>query len=163
MDRRRLFYYVLLNVFVSACVTSAILYWYDRNVRAVTLPQVSIPTAASNSTGKAPAATLQKGLVQILSVIGAGTLDAEAVVVKYNGEGELDLTGWHVKDSQGSNIYTFPPFKLFKGGAVQVHSRDGTDTAIDLYWGQRQAAWISGQAVLLTDPSGQVQDSYPVP
>ena len=98
MDRRRLIYYLLLNVFVSACVTSAILYWYDRNYRAVTLPQVTIPTAASNASNNVPAATVQKGLVQIVSVIGAGTLDAEAVVVKYNGEGELDLTGWHLKD-----------------------------------------------------------------
>ena len=163
MDRRRLIYYILLNVFVSACVTSAILYWYDRNYRAVTLPQIEIPTAASNASGKTPSATVQKGLVQIVSVIGAGTLDAEAVVVKYNGDGELDLTGWHLKDTQGSNSYTFPPFKLFKGGAVQVHTRDGTDTAIDLYWGQGQAAWRSGEAVLLTDPSGQAQDSYPVP
>ena len=163
MDRRRLIYYILLNVFISACVTSAILYWYDRNYRAVTLPQISIPSVAANSTGKAPAATLQKGLAQIVSVIGAGTLDAEAVVVKYNGDGELDLSGWQLKDSQGSNTYTFPSFKLFKGGAVQVHTRDGTDTAIDLYWGQGQAAWKSGEAVLLADPSGQVQDSYPVP
>src|SRR5512140_1318470 len=163
MDRRRLLYYILLNVFVSACVTSTILYWYDRNYRAVTLPQVEIPTAAPNSTATGPVATVQKGFVQIVSVIGAGTLDAEAVVVKYNGDGELDLTGWHLKDTQGSNVYTFPPFKLFKGGAVQVHTRDGTDTAIDLYWGQKQAAWTSGEAVLLSDPSGQVQDSYPVP
>ena len=163
MDRRRLLYYLLLNVFISACVTSAILYWYDRNYRAVTLPQVSIPTASSNSTNNAPAATVQKGLVQIVSVIGAGTLDAEAVVVKYNGEGELDLTGWHLKDSQGASNYTFPAFKLFKGGAVQVHTGDGTNTAIDLYWGQHDAVWKSGDAVLLTDPSGEAQDSYPVP
>jgi len=163
MDRRRLIYYLLLNVFVSACVTSAILYWYDRNYRAVTLPQVSIPTASSNSGNGAPAATMQKGMVQIVSVIGAGTLDAEAVVVKYNGEGELDLTGWHLKDNQGANSYTFPSFKLFKNGAVQVHTESGTNTAIDLYWGQRQAVWRSGEAVLLTDPSGQAQDSYPVP
>jgi hypothetical protein len=106
---------------------------------------------------------VQKGLAQIVSVIGAGTLDVETVVVKYNGAGELDLTGWQLKDPQGSNTYTFPSFKLFKGGAVQVHTRDGTDTAIDLYWGQGQAAWKSGEAVLLADPSGQVQDSYPVP
>lgn len=163
MDRRRLLYYLLLNVFVSACVTSAILYWYDRNYRAVTLPQVSIPTASTNSGNNVPAATVQKGLVQIVSVIGAGTLDAEAVVVKYNGEGELDLTGWHLKDSQGAATYTFPAFKLFKGGAVQVHTGNGTNTAIDLYWGQRNAVWQSGEAVLLTDPSGQAQDSYPVP
>ncbi len=163
MDRRRLLLYLLLNVFVSACVTSAILYWYDRNYREVTLPQWSIPTASSSAAAGAPVATVQKGLVQIVSVIGAGTLDAEAVVVKYNGEGELDLTGWHLKDAKGANTYTFPPFKLFKGGAVQVHTQNGTNTAIDLYWGQRQAVWQSGEAVLLTDPSGQAQDSYPVP
>ncbi len=163
MDRRRLIFYILLNVFVSACVTSAILYWYDRNYRAVTLPQISISNTASSSAGNTPVATVQKGLVQIVSVIGAGTLDAEAVVVKYNGEGELNLTGWQLKDTQGANTYTFPPFKLFKGGAVQIHTRDGTDTAIDLYWGQGQAAWKSGEAVLLADPAGQVQDSYPVP
>jgi uncharacterized protein YhfF len=163
MDRRRLFYFLLLNVFVSACVTSSILYWYDRNYRAVTLPQVSIPTASSNQASGAAVATVQKGLVQIVSVIGAGTLDAEAVVVKYNGEGELDLSGWHLKDTKGAATYTFPSFKLFKGGAVQVHTGNGTNTAIDLYWGQHDAAWQSGEAVLLTDTSGQAQDSYPVP
>ena len=162
MDRRRLLYYLLLNVFVSACVTSAILYWYDRNYRAVTLPQVAVPAAVSNSTGAAPVATVTKGQVQIVSVIGAGTLDAESVVVKYNGDGQLDLTGWHLQDNHGAS-YTFPPFKLFKNGAVQVHTESGTNTAIDLYWGQRQAVWQSGEAVLLTNPQGEAQDSYPVP
>ncbi len=162
MDRRRLIYYLLLNVFVSACVTSAILYWYDRNYRAVTLPQVSVPSAVAGATQAGPVPTIQKGDVQIVSVIGAGTLEVEAVVVKYNGDGELDLTGWHLKDADG-NLYTFPPFKLFKNGAVQVHSTNGTNTAIDLYWGQHQAVWKSGEAVLLTNPQDEVQDSYPVP
>jgi hypothetical protein len=162
MDRRRLLYYLLLNVFVSACVTSTILYWYDRNYRAVTLPQVSIPPASSNSGNNVPAPTLQKGMVQIVSVIGAGTLDAEAVIVKYNGEGELDLSGWHLKDTHGTS-YTFPPFKLFKNGAVQVHTKSGANTAIDLYWGQRDSVWNSGEPVLLTNPNDEAQDSYPVP
>ena len=162
MDRRRLIYYIILNIFVSACVTSAILYWYDRNYRAVTLPQVSVPAQSSSAANAAPAATAAQGTMQIVSVIGAGTLDAEAVVVRYNGNGELDLTGWHLKDANG-NTYTFPPFKLFKNGAVQVHSASGTNTAIDLYWGQHQAVWQSGENVLLTDPQGNVQDSYPVP
>ncbi len=162
MDRRRLAYYLLLNVFISACVTAVILYWYDRNYRAVTLPQVNIPTVAAGTTGPQPATTLQQGSVQIVSVIGAGTLNVEAVVVKFNGAGELDLTGWHLKDASGDS-YTFPPFKLFTNGAVQVHTTSGTNTAIDLYWGQRQAVWQSGQAVLLTNPEGEVQDSYPVP
>jgi hypothetical protein len=159
MNRRSLTLYLILNVLVSACVTSAILYWYDRNYRAVTLPQGAAPT---ESIGAATPLRVVQGQVQIVSVIGGGSLNAEAVVVKYNGEGQLDLTGWHLKDGAGHS-YTFPPFRLFKDGAVQVHTQSGTNTAIDLFWGQRQAVWQSGQAVLLTNPDGQVQDSYPVP
>lgn len=162
MDRRKLTYYLLLNVFVSACVTTAILYWYDRNYRAVTLPQAPPAAPLPNATGAPTAGGVPEGIVQIVSVIGAGNLAAEAVIVKYTGEGELDLTGWNLKDA-AAHSFAFPPFKLFKDGAVQVHTAAGTNTAIDLFWGQRQAVWESGQAVLLTTPEGEVQDSYPVP
>jgi competence protein ComEC len=162
MERRNLVYYLLLNVFISACVTSAILYWYDRNYRSVTLPQANVAAAPAGATSVAGASTAAQGTTRIVSVIGAGVLNVEAVVVQYNGEGELDLTGWHLKDAAGHS-YTFPPFKLFKNGAVQVHTASGTNTAIDLYWGERQAVWQSGQAVLLTTPEGEAQDSYPVP
>ena len=162
MNRRNMALYLALNVLVSACVTSAILYWYDRNYRAVSLPQAGVTTPLAQGAGDATAASVAPGQVQIVSVIGAGTANVESVVVKYNGDGELDLTGWHLKDGAGHS-YTFPPFRLFKNGAVQVHTQGGTDTAIDLFWGQRQAVWQSGQAVLLTDPEGQAQDSYPVP
>lgn len=162
MDRRKLTLYLLLNIFISACITSAILYWYDRNYRAVTLPQAAAAAPRAGQTGSATSESVSLGLVQIVSVIGAGNPDVEAVVVKYAGQGELDLTGWHLKDSSG-RTFTFPPFKLFQEGAVQVHTASGTNTAIDLFWGQRQAMWESGQAVLLTKPEGEVQDSYPVP
>jgi hypothetical protein len=162
MDRRKLIMYLLLNIFLSACVTLAIIYWYDRNYRAVTLPQPvmvsSTAGAQPNSTGAGPV----EGALQIVSVIGAGNLEVEAVVIKYTGEGELDLTGWHLREATGHN-YTFPAFKLFRDGAVQVHTASGTNTAIDLFWGQQQPAWESGQLVLLTTPEGEVQDSYPVP
>jgi hypothetical protein len=161
MDRRHLAFYLLLNVIISASVTFLMLYYYDRTYRSVTLPQVSVPTSAA-AAGAGTAGTVQRAQVQIVSVIGAGTLSAEVVVVKYNGEGELELTGWHLKAGTGSS-FTFPPFKLFKNGAVQVHTASGTNTAIDLYWGQNQAVWQSGQAVLLTNPQGEAQDSYPVP
>jgi len=162
MDRRKLIYYLLLNVFVSACVTTAILYWYDRNYRAVTLPQAPAAALPALATGAETAESVPEGVVQIVSVIGAGNFEVEGVVVKYAGQGELDLTGWHLKDAVG-HTFTFPPFKLFKDGAVQVHTGGGANTAIDLFWGQRQAVWQSGQAVLLTTPEGDVQDSYPVP
>src|SRR3990170_3138104 len=108
MDRRKLVYYLLLNVFVSACVTSAILFWYDRNYRAVTQPAVQQPAASGG--GSIPAATLSPQTdipVSIQSVIGAGTLNAEVAIVKFEGEGQLDLGGWQLKDNDG-NTFTFP-------------------------------------------------------
>ena len=160
MDRRRLVYYLLINIFVSACVTLTILYWYDRNYRAATLPPVAAPVVASGTNAVVP--TIQQGTVKIISVVGAGMLSVETVTIQYKGNGELDLTAWHLKDSNG-NDFIFPPFKLFTNGAVQVHTAAGTNTAVDLYWGNNKAAWQSGENVLLTDPQGKAQDSYPVP
>lgn len=162
MNRRKLTLYLGLNILVSACITSAILYWYDRNYRAVTLPEPAPPVSPASSPQSASGRDVRPGTVQIVSVVGAGNLEIEAVVVRHAGEGELNLTGWHLRDSSG-DAYTFPPFKLYGDGAVQVHTASGTNTAIDLFWGQRQAAWQSGQLVLLTTPEGAVEDSYPVP
>ena len=160
MDRRRLIFYLLLNIFVSACVTLTILYWYDRNYRAATLPPVAVPVVSSGTNVVVP--TIQQGAVKIISVVGAGTLSVETVTIQYQGNGELDLTAWHLKDSNG-NDFNFPPFKLFTNGAVRVHTASGTNTAVDLYWGNNKAAWSSGENVVLTDAQGNAQDSYPVP
>ncbi|MBI1794759.1 MAG: lamin tail domain-containing protein [Chloroflexi bacterium] len=162
MDRRRLIYYLLLNIFVSACVTSVILYWYDRNYRSVSLPLAQAPVVSTSATSFGPTQPVQQGTVQIVSVVGAGTLAVEMVTIKYAGEGELNLTNWQIKDKNG-NTYTFPPFKLFTNGAIRIHTTSGANTAVDLFWGQNKAVWQSGETVLLTNPQGDVQDSYPVP
>jgi Lamin Tail Domain len=160
MDRRRLLFYILLNIFVSASVTLTILWWHDRNMEA-TLPPVTAPVLSSG-TNAVSVPTLQQGTVKIISVVGAGMLSVETVTIQYKGSGELDLTGWQLKDSNG-NDFIFPPFKLFTNGAVQVHTAAGTNTAVDLYWGNNKAAWQSGENVLLINPQGNAQDSYPVP
>jgi hypothetical protein len=161
MNQRRLIFYILLNVFVSACVTLTILYWYDRNYRAATLPPVSAPVVPSG-TGAVTIPTLQRGAVKIISVVGAGNLSVEMVMIQYKGSSELDLTAWHIKDTKG-NDFIFPPFKLFTNGAVRVHTASGTNTAVDLYWDNNKAVWSSGENVVLTDSQGNPQDSYPVP
>ena len=159
MDRRRLLFYILLNIFVSASVTLTILWWHDRNMEA-TLPPVAAPVLSSGTNVFVP--TIQPGTVKIISVVGAGTLSVETVTIQYQGNGELDLTAWHLKDSNG-NDFIFPPFKLFTNGAVRIHTAAGTNTAVDLYWGNNKAAWSSGENVVLTDSQGNAQDSYPVP
>lgn len=160
MDRRRLVYYLALNIFVSACVTSAILFWYDRNYRAITQPAVQQVSSSGNGV---PTADLQTDIpVKISSVIGAGTVNAEIAVVKFEGEGQLNLAGWQLKDDDG-NTFTFPQLTLYPNGAVQVHSISGTDTVIDLYWGLRDPIWQAGEDAKLFDPQGNLRAVYPVP
>lgn len=165
MDRRRLFLYLLLNVFVSACVTGTILFWYDRNYRAslVPVPQAGLPAQSSSSVD--PVATLSSDAqvsIQIVSVVGAGALSAEVVVIRYNGEGELGLANWQLKDDNGT-IYTFPELILYTEGAVQVHTASGSDTVVDLYIGQREPIWESGEVAKLFDPQDNLRAIYRVP
>jgi hypothetical protein len=164
MDRRRLFLYLLLNVFVSACVTGAMLFWYDRNYRATIGP---VPQAAAPAQEEtvAPLETLPPDAdvpVEIASVVGAGTLSGEVVVVRYNGEGELGLANWQLKDDNG-NTFTFPQLILYTDGAVQVHTAPGSDTVVDLYMGLRDPIWESGEVASLYDPQDNLRAIYRVP
>lgn len=165
MDRRKLFLYLLVNVVVSACVTSAILYWYDRNYRA-TLSPVVIPAAAVDGGAVAapPKTATPQGDIplEIVSVVGAGTLSAESVVIRYNGDGQVDLTGWQLKDQQG-NTFTFPQLTLYTNGAVQVHTTNGIDTVIDLYWDISDPVWDSGENASLYDSQGNLRAVYRIP
>lgn len=164
MDRRKLIQYLLLNVFVSASVTGGILFWYDRNYRAVSQPAVIQQLAlASSDPASAPNTELQTDIpVKISSVVGAGVLSSEIAIIKFEGEGQLDLTSWQLKDENG-NTYTFPNITLYPNGAVQVHTAVGTDTVIDLYWGIGEGVWSSGENARLFDPQGNLRAVYRVP
>ena len=159
MDRRRLFLYLLINVFISACVTGAILFWYDRNYREPSLSAVQ-PASVSNDSS-APQATLNPQVdipVEIVSIIGAGTLNAEWVVVRNAGKESLNLSNWQLKDSD-RNIFAFPNLTLNGGGAVQIHTISGTNTVIDLYWGLSNPVWQSGDRKSTRLNSSHIQKS----
>ena len=165
MDRRKLIQYLLLNVFVSASVTGGILFWYDRNYRAVSQPAVVQQAAPVSGNDPAPASStdLQTDIpVKISSVVGSGVLTSEVVIIKFEGEGELDLTSWQLKGDDG-NTFTFPKVTLYPNRAVQVHTNTGTDTVIDLYWGIGEAVWDSGEEARLFDSQGNLRAVYRVP
>ena len=163
MDRRKLVYYLLLNVFISATVTGGILFWYDRNYRAVSQPAVQQAAPANGETDAAATLNPQTDVaVKISSVVGAGTLSSEIVVVKFEGEGQLDLASWQLKDEAG-NTFKFPKLTLYPNGAVQIHTVTGTDTVIDLYWGIGEAVWSSGENARLFDAQGNLRAVYRVP
>ena len=165
MDRRRLVLYLLLNVFISACVTSAILFWYDRNYRSVNMSAVPPAVPGSNQQVSASGTALSPQTdipVEIVSVIGAGTLNAEWVVVSYKGDGQIDLANWELSD-QNRHVFVFPQLILHTNGAVQIHTTSGTNTVIDLYWGQSDPVWQSGEEAQLYDPNGNLRAKYKVP
>jgi hypothetical protein len=98
----------------------------------------------------------------INSVIGAGDLASERVFLTRTGFGELDLTGWQLRDQNG-NVFTFPQLVLFESGAVNVWTTTGTPTVVDLYWGLGSAVWSSGETVVLVDNLGKERAKYAVP
>ena len=162
MNRRRLAYYLLLNAFVSACVTGSILFWYDRNYRAVSSSSAQSALPAGGAATASTTGLQADTPIEIASLVGAGTLEAEVAVVKFNGEGQLNLSGWQLKDSEG-NTFTFPQITLYQNGAVQVHTSSGTGTVIDLYWNLSEPIWQSGEEAKLYDPAGNLQAVYRVP
>ena len=222
---RRLFFYIFLNILVSACTTLTVLVIWDQFYGP--LPRNLLPEALGRKSGTptAPATTPlpaaltpqvaptesfiayqvqsgdtfesiaaqhnmsveellavngftksqvlgigdvlriptnPQGSVVIDSVIGAGDLASERVLLKHVGEGELSMAGWRIEDGNG-NVFIFTQFMLFKGGAANIFTKKGVNTAIDLYWGLGQAIWKSGETVTLRDAQGTVRSTYKVP
>lgn len=163
MDRRLLLKFLLLNVFVSACVTGTILFWYDRNERATSSAPVFAPQTQLEPAASVPEAIVNSNSnVQIVSVVGADNLGAEVVILRYLGEGQVDLSNWQLKDENG-NIFIFPVISLVKEGAVQIHTAAGTNTVVDLYWNMNAPVWKSGETASLYDASGNLIVTYKVP
>lgn len=166
---KRMLFYLALNFLVAAVATFLVLTWWDRTHR-VELPltsspaqAVNAPTTAANSAGSA-ATPIPAGetVIEIKNVFGVGDLQNEVVVIKRVGDGELSLARWKMQDSSG-NSYTFPDLVLNKDGAVQVYTRSGVDTVIELFWGLEEAAWSSGEQITITDPQGTVRANYTIP
>ena len=162
-DRFRWLPFLLVNIFVSAAVTGAILFWYDRTYRQAEIPSVLPNPAVEADAPPAEPAELSPDIdVNMVSVIGAGTLDAEVVSIRYSGDSELNLTGWHLED-EDKNVFVFPQLSLYSGGVVQVHSETGQDSVIALYWNSRDPIWESGEEASLLDSQGNVRATYVVP
>jgi len=153
-QRWRLVSYILINILVSACVTGVILYIYDRTNQA----------ACSPSTYSSSLLTPLSGHVQIeiISVIGAGFVASEIVVIQNTGQESVFLTGWYLQDDEG-NAFTFPQLSLNPGATVQVHTGFGEDTAADLFWGHTQPVWRSGEMATIKDTQGEPHALYHIP
>lgn len=148
--RRKLIYYLLLNIVVSACVTLSILYVYDSQYRT------------SASRDDRPSVSESGAQFEITTIIGAGMADSEVILIRNIGQSPADLMGWQISDEDG-NVYTFNALSLPASAAIQLRTSAGKDSVIDLYWGLSAPVWHSGKTASLLDPLGNVRSVYQVP
>jgi micrococcal nuclease len=81
------------------------------------------------------------------------------------GDRDLDLEGWMVRDESSSHRYRFEQLVLSPGAGVTLRSGCGVDSTTERYWCvSGSAVWNNGgDTVLLLDPLGNVvaQRRYP--
>jgi hypothetical protein len=166
MDRsRKLIFYLVLNVLVSACTVTAVLVIWNYLIKPVSVPVVPVngtQAPVSTPTQNPSKQSYPKGKLVIDNVIGVGSISNEVVVLKREGTGELPLEGWQLKDQDGHE-FTFPALTLFEGGAIRIFSRADQNTPLELFWNQTKAVWQIGEKVTLLDPSGKIQVEYTIP
>ncbi len=120
-------------------------------------PPTPLSTAAPAARTPSPAAPA----VQVITVVGAGDLEQEALYLSNAGAAAVDLTGWTVSDGRG-HVYRFPDVALPGHGTVILHTGAGEDDEVNLYWGLDVALWDEGTTVLVRDAGGRVVVQYAV-
>jgi LysM repeat protein len=124
-------------------------------------PSPAAGTAQVAATSPVDTPQPANGQVVINSVERPGLLEMESVRLLNTG-GEVTMAGWRLEDGEG-HTYTFPEFTFYSTGAIDVHTRQGTDTTIDLYWGLGEALWLPGKVISLRDANGAIQSTFKIP
>jgi len=174
---RRILYFLLLNVLVSAMTTWAVVSYllnqYTPTAQQAE-PSLVIQPGAQNSDVviTQPSSTqavdvsedveISQGQLEIKAIIGAGEYATERVEILHIGEEEISLAGWRLQDEDG-HLFSFPTLTMFSGGKVVVYTKVGTSTVVELYWGLEDAVWEIGEKAYLIDPAGDIRAVYEVP
>ena len=153
--KNRLLYFVLLNIVVSALTTFIVVSLLNRNFTPAAAPAVSnsaaedgdlepagddVSSTGGEDSGEGELVNVAIGQLEIDTVVGAGDLNSERVLVRHIGNQEVSLVGWELQDEDG-NVFYFPALTMFSGGAVTVYSQSGTNTVVEMFWGQTEAVW----------------------
>ena len=90
-------------------------------------------------------------------------MQGEYVQIHNQGASAANMTNWTLCDL-ANHCYTFPAFSLNPGSAVKVWTKEGTNTATNLYWGSGSAIWNNtGDTATLRDNIGILVDQYVYP
>jgi len=131
--------------------------------QVLVIPVVEGFATAVPEAGDRPASPTAEGAPQVL-IRGAyerGDLQTEFVYLENLG-GVATMLGWTLDDGEG-NVFPFPSFTLYNGGGVNVYTRAGTNSVINLYWGFDQPLWTPGKLITLRDAQGASHSQFLVP
>lgn len=166
--------FIILNIIISAATTMTVLWWWNHTKQAevpsvgstldTTIAEISeLQAAAIHPQDDIPTPPpLDQPIIEIQNVFGAGDVQTEVVLLSRLGDGDLWLTGWQLLDEE-DHVYAFPKLLLNRDGAVQLYTRPGPDTVIELFWGLQEPIWHTGETVTLQDSQGNLRASYQIP
>jgi hypothetical protein len=170
---KKLLFYLVLNVIVSAVTILAVLFiWEKTQLKDVLLDAGDRQESVSSSVAS-PVPTEDNGdqLIQISEVGGIGNLATEYVrLTRPNGDPEdtVSLQDWRIKDENNHEYVILeqsglPSLELHGQGAVNIYTKAGSSNPIELYLGLSDPIWQPGETVSLIDPEGNVHDTYIIP
>lgn len=83
-------------------------------------------------------------------------LNDEYIVFENTGSTSLDISGWTIED-ESSHSYTVPSETTIDAGeTLTLHTGEGSDTDLDLYWGSGNAIWNNGgDTITVTSDNGE--------
>ena len=162
---KKLWPFLILNVVVSAATVLVLLWIWSATHPCLTSASTYSSHGSAAGSIATPTATLpplDEDLFKVDNVIGAGDVKNEHLHLVYLGSQPLDLQNWQIKDRH-KHSYIFPAFVIYKNGAFDLFTGSGVNSTIELYMGQTQALWQSGETVTLVDPDGNTRLSYKIP
>jgi len=163
-NRKPLLNYILINVAISALTTLLVLIVWNR-VTALPEPEpLPAPSESSDAIPKPenPPNSSFSDQLQIITIIGAGDVDNERVLIEHVGTQDVLLAGWTLRDDDGHR-YKFPAIVLHSGASLEVFSRQGEDSVTRLFWNESDPIWEISEMAILVDPVGETQASYQIP
>lgn len=92
--------------------------------------------------------------------------NGEWVIIENQGDAEVSLDGWVLRDESTRHRYAFPDVMVSAGSTVQVRTGCGEDTRdgaeLELFWCDPEPPiWNNGgDTAFLLDPNGSIADNY---
>ncbi|MEN6529315.1 MAG: lamin tail domain-containing protein [Anaerolineaceae bacterium] len=164
LEMRKLLPYLILNFFISAAAVLLVLVIWE-NTHRVSATELAGSAQMAADTLPTSDATLPPAdaiTIEIQAVIGAGDLENEHIQLACKSKDPVDLLGWRLI-FENHYDYVFPKVTLFPGGSVNVYSKAGVDSAIELFFQQPVSILVSGEEIQLRDPAGTIRSRYTIP